>query len=397
MAANRERVQPATTSLPIGRLLYFSPFASGGLADYARAQAIALSMAGAEVVFLTSRHNRIVPPGSCSVIKDLYATDGRKPFRSALARKIVAAWTIASNYRQLVRTVSHGRFRHVLFASYAEYLAPLWAPALCKLAREGVRFGAVLHDPVRDHVLGPRWWHRWSVACAYSFLHEAFVHDAIDLDTVRPMPRLRTTVIPHGPYQFPVSRRSRMKVRATLGLPESAKVLLAFGYVRDGKNIDLALRALIDEPSIYLVVAGTTPTATQRPIAYYQKLAQELGAAPRCRWLAYFIPADQIGDLFLASDAVLLTYSSTFRSASGVLNSAVAYRRPCIASAGQGNLRSMVRKYDLGVFVEPDSVDAIRNAMRCWQAGLPEPRWADYEKDNAWEKNAELVCDRLWT
>jgi hypothetical protein len=103
-----------------------------------------------------------------------------------------------SNIKKLVHTIKHYSFQFVLFGSYSEYLAPLWAGSLRSLAKQGVIFGAIVHDPVRNFVLGPLWWHHWSIASGYSFLREAFVHEAIELDTVHSMPQLHTTVIPHG-------------------------------------------------------------------------------------------------------------------------------------------------------------------------------------------------------
>ena len=50
----------------------------------------------------------------------------------------------------------------------------------------------------------------------------------------------------------------------------------------------------------------------------------------------------QVADLFKACDFVLLTYSSDFQSASGVLNTAIAYRRPCLASSGKSNLKNQI-------------------------------------------------------
>ena len=378
------------------RLLYFSPSWFGGLADYAQAQTAALAKMGVQVVFLTSKRNTLVPGDGCEVRRELETSQDASELRLPVLRKVDQVRQMLGHFKTLVRTIDAERFDRVLMASYVEYLAPLWAGQLRRLAGGGVVFGAVIHDPVRDFVLGPLWWHRWFVAAAYSFLREAFVHEAIELDTGRPMPNLRTTVIPHGPYRFPRPRRDREQVRAALQIPCSAKVLLSFGHVRDGKNLDLAIRALAGEPRTYLVVAGRVSSSTQKPIEHYQAIAREVGVDTRCRWLIDFIPSDQVGDLFETCDAVLLTYSSSFRSASGVLNAAVAYRRPCIASSGPCNLQSMVVKYGLGVFVEPDDGDAIRRGIQLWLAGMPEPSWDKYERDNAWEKNAEIVCDRLW-
>jgi glycosyltransferase involved in cell wall biosynthesis len=391
----------ATTIQP-RRLLYFSPFWAGGLADYALAQAEAVAKIGIQVLFLTSKRNALLPAG-CEVRPELGTLQDSPGRRISLVRKFHHARRMLSEFKALARTVLTEGFDRVLMASYAEYLSPLWAGPLRRLARRGTVFGAVIHDPVRDYVLGPLWWHRWSVATAYSFLREAFVHEAIDLDTVRPVPGLRTTVIPHGPLQFPqfnrskeAAQRCREQARAELEIPPQAKVLLAFGHVRDGKNLDLAIRAMASAPEVYLIVAGKVSSTTQKPIEYYQAVAAETGVADRCRWLIEFIPSDRVGDLFATCDAVLLTYNSSFRSASGVLNAAVTYRRPCIASAGQGNLRSMVRKYNLGLFVEPDNCAAIEAGICQWLGGIPEPHWDAYASDNSWEQNAEIVCNKMW-
>lgn len=378
------------------KLLYFSPVWSGGLADYAHEQAQALAKIGVQVTLLTS-------PAYSKADASLY--EQRRTLKTAgafkspipLLGKSVFVTHLLQNYATLARTIQREGFQYVLFGSYAEYLAPLWVRSLCRLADQGVRFGAVVHDPVRGHVVGPLWWHRRSIACAYSFLQEAFVHEAIELDTVKPMLRLRTTVIPHGAYHFSPPQQSREQARSQWQIPDQARVLLSFGHIRDGKNLDLALKAIADcSTDVYLVVAGAVSSGTQRPVGYYQDLAANLGIADRCRWLTEFIPEAQVGNLFNACDAILLTYSASFQSASGVLNVAAAYRRPCIASGGQGNLQTMVRRYSLGVWVEPDSWEAIGVGIQQWLKSIEPPRWEDYERDNSWARNAELVYARFW-
>ena len=155
---------------------------------------------------------------------------------------------ILANYAALARFIQLHHFQAVLLGSYAEYFAPLWSRHLSKLAEAGVVFGAIVHDPVRDFVLGPSWWHRWSIACGYSFLREAFVHEAIELETGQPMLNLQTTVIPHGVYQFLAPTQTREAVRASLNLPAEAKVMLSFGHIRDGKNLDLVIQAMTQFP-----------------------------------------------------------------------------------------------------------------------------------------------------
>jgi glycosyltransferase involved in cell wall biosynthesis len=181
-------------------------------------------------------------------------------------------------------------------------------------------------------------------------------------------------------------------------------VFLAFGQIRDGKNLDLFLRAMARLPeNVKLLVAGKGDSGSSRPPEYYQKLAEELGVGHRCRWGIRRIPDEEVGDLFAVCDAALVTYSAKFRSASGVLNAAVSARKPVLASSGAGPLKSVVEKYQLGVFVEPDNLEEIvRGASKfvpnsamgepVTRYQLPAtPAWARYEQENSWEENARRV------
>ena len=67
-----------------------------------------------------------------------------------------------------------------------------------------------------------------------------------------------------------------------------------------------------------------------------------------------------------------------------------------MASAGAGNLKSVVERYKLGWFVEPDSLPALKSGMElALRAGI-NPRWDVYESDNSWQRNAQLVKERMF-
>jgi glycosyltransferase involved in cell wall biosynthesis len=178
-------------------------------------------------------------------------------------------------------------------------------------------------------------------------------------------------------------------------------VFLAFGQIRDGKNLDLFLRAMTHLPKhVKLLAAGKGDSGSSRPPEFYQNLAEELGVADRCRWDIRRIPEDEVGDIFAACDLVLVTYSAKFRSASGVLNAAVSARKPVLASSGAGPLKTVVEKYHLGVFVKPDDQEEIlraaselatRNQVHATLA----PAWDRYERENSWVENAGRVIQEL--
>ncbi len=378
------------------KILYYSPAAHGGIADYAHEQANALADLGTEVTLLCTPRYVRGRGEKYAIAADLKDAGSFLAGAPRWLKRVDYVRATLRNFKTLARQIKASGSNYVLLGSYQEYLAPLWAPEFKKLAARGVVFGAILHDPVRDYVVGPRGWHRWSVAEGYSFLREAFVHEPIQLDTVRPVPGLRTTVIPMGPFRQTASRRTREEMRRSLDLPGDAPVLLAFGHIHPNrKNLDLIIHSLKHHPSVYLVVAGSDESTGQKVVEAYKKLAADLGVADRCRWHIDYIPNECAGDYFVAADLVALVYKGMFRSASAVLNVAAVYRKPCIASSGAGNLRSVVEKYRLGVWVEPDNLDTLVSGIRrCLDSGTV-PDWDRYLAENSWETNAAAVIEKM--
>lgn len=377
------------------KLLYYSPASYGGIADYAHEQANALVALGVDVTFLCTPNYPTSRGEKYRVIPILQDITLNQKFSHKALKTVYYIAIMLTNFNKLADFIVANHFQHVLLASYVEYLAPIWSGSLRKLARKGVIFGAIVHDPVRNFVLGPHWWHRWSISCGYSFLKEAFVHETIELDTVRSMPQLRTTVIPHGTYQFSEANQSREEMRSRLDLPldVDAKVMLAFGHIRDNKNLDLVIQAMASFPNLYLVVVGKEQSSGQKPVAFYRELAISLGVAERCRWHIRFIQNAEFGNFFVAADIILLTYSKSFRSASGVSNMAVHYGKPCLASGGEGALRAMVHKYKLGIWIEPDDLVSLVKGIKLWLKSPPQPNWKNYLAENSWLINAQLVMN----
>jgi hypothetical protein len=203
--------------------------------------------------------------------------------------------------------------------AWSEYFSPLWAWRLRRWRRQGVRFGALIHVPVRDYQRGGKALHRLSLRHAYSFLEVAFVHETIELDTAGASCPL-TIVLPHGPFAVPEREESTSTLREELAIPQEAHVLLSFGHIRDGKCLDAVLEALVHCPACHLIVAGHEQSCGQKPVAYYREKAERLGIGNRCHWFLDYIPNDQIWCYFRAADILLLLYSRDFRSMSGVLN-----------------------------------------------------------------------------
>jgi glycosyltransferase involved in cell wall biosynthesis len=377
------------------RLLYVTDAVEGGVFDYVHQQANALVDAGVEVTVLCRPEFLSHAGRRYAVCAELV----RRPARAGtrVGRAIAYYHDIRSTVARVDAVVRGERYRQVLMDCYREYLAPLWAGPLVRLARQGVVIGTVAHDPVRDHRVGPGWWHLRSVRAGYSFVRHVFVHGdgRMDFGGMAPA-HLSVTRIPFPMYYVPVPVRTRDAVRAAMEIPSGARVFLSFGHLRNSKNLDLVLRAMVDLPEAWLLVVGGELGESQRPAAHYQALARELGVADRCRWVIGYIPGVEAAEYFAAADHALVTYSGEFRSASAALSVAAAHRVTSVASSGPGPMREQVERHGLGWWVEPDAVETIREGLRRALAGGVEPDWNGYASEHCWQRNVGGVVDALF-
>lgn len=370
------------------KVTIFMDLGSGGVADYAHAQATFLAAQGADVDmlctpdFLASRD-----PGykTSPILKDWRGPGGDKLSKARRALDLVG------NFRMLADHVMHHSPDAVL-TQFSEYLSPFWAPRLRRLRRGGTVFASVLHDPVRDYQVGPRWWHERSVRDAFSFLDVVFVHT---LDPISVPGTAEVKWIPHGLFAFPDPTTPRDEVRRKLNVPDDATLALSYGYLRDNKNLDLGIEAVARSPGVHLLVAGRDQSTRNKPVEHYQQLAKSLGCADRVHWMNRFISEAETADLMTASDVLLLTYSRSFMSWSGVLSLAARYRLPAIVSAGTKTLGALVERFKTGVNVEPDSITAIQKGLVTWADLNAAPDWDGYQAEMSWARNAELVMENI--
>jgi hypothetical protein len=124
-------------------------------------------------------------------------------------------------------------------------------------------------------------------------------------------------------------------------------------------------------------------------------LADEIGVTDRCLFFEGFVSDEEMGRFFSGTDFILLTYSASFHSQSGVLNVAAKARKLILASASPSPMMHAVSKYQLGITVEPDSMDAIVSGMRRLLEESFSPRWDDYEAIASWHENARGILEAL--
>ncbi len=376
------------------RLLHFCPISVGGVALNAHHQATALCEAGIDVTMLC-------PPDWRHETASTRYRQQRKlispPSHGSYSRsksRWLTAQSILRNARLCDLAISNGGYQNVLFASFMEYLAPIWTPPLRRHREAGVWIGAMVLDPARDYVVGPRWWHHRSVRAGYSFLADAFVHHDIDLRE-HGAPEMPTTVVPHGDYPMPPATKTPEKLRHELGIPNDSMVALCYGHLRDNKNLKISLDAVAKTNSITLVVAGSEAAPGQTQSSEYKKYAEDREVSDRVRWLIGYQSDVETANLFTLADVALLPYDDSFVSASGILYIAVPFQVPLIVSCGDGPLALTVEEYSLGMRISSPSVEAITNAFREVPQVSESARWGAFQKEQSYERNAAIIIDRM--
>ena len=137
--------------------------------------------------------------------------------------------------------------------------------------------------------------------------------------------------------------------------PPQGKTLLFFGLLRDYKGLDVLIRALPRIPEARLIVAGDPLD----PVEPARRLAGELGVADRIEWRLRFIGDMEIRDLMESAALVVLPYRQL--DSSGVLATAIGYRRPAVVS-DVGSLGEIVREFRAGLVVPPGDEAALAAA-----------------------------------
>ena len=169
----------------------------------------------------------------------------------------------------------------------------------------------------------------------YLLTDELIVHSAYAAERVRmafPGPRRPpVTVIPHPNYigVFAEDPRERRVIRDALGVPEDAFVYLAFGIIRDYKQLGRLSEQFRGLPGdhLRLLIAGA-PSQARAVEAVQAQAALD----PRIMLRAEYVPDERVAGLHRAADAAVLAYEDVFSS--GALLLALSYGLPVVTPAG---------------------------------------------------------------
>ncbi len=189
----------------------------------------------------------------------------------------------------------------------------------------------------------------------------------------------QVALCPHPLYDNFGDIMDKAEARRQLGLPETGKILLFFGFIRDYKGLDLLLRAYsnarLQNEQVHLVVAGEFYNNSEK----YYALEKELGLSQPVIWRTEFIPDEQVRVYFSAADLIVQPYKTATQS--GVTQIAYHFRKPMLVT-NVGGLAEIVPNGKVG-YVTAVSPQAIADALadfcaredsECFRAGIEEER-----------------------
>lgn len=248
----------------------------------------------------------------------------------------------------------------VILNDFEQLTAPLWVP-LFRLCLSHHEFGVLLHDPDRDNYPPSKGYSIFCMKLMMGLMDYGYYHGYLpDKPYYRPN-KTRFINVPHGLY--PVSDRDEGLYEALMKEKNEKKYAAILGNIRHEKNYDLAIRALKKFPGLQLIIAGS-PSSSEVQVSDFKQLADKEGVGKQVTWIIRFLSDEEMSTIISVSDVILLNYSHTFTSQSGIINLIAPYKKPFIYSETASSLTYTAKKFKLGIGVKPDDVESFEKGMQ---------------------------------
>ena len=164
--------------------------------------------------------------------------------------------------------------------------------------------------------------------------------------------------IPHPIYDNYGPKSDRATAASRIGLDETKRYILFFGFIRDYKGLDILLEAynkLRDLPAD-LLIAGEFYAGEKS----YKAMVDKFGLNSRVHFFSDYIPNDQVSDFFAMADIVAQPYKTATQS--GISQLAYHFEKPMLVTK-VGGLPEIVDHKKSGYVVDVNS-DAVADALR---------------------------------
>ena len=324
-------------------------------------------------------------------IRKLFLND-RPAISSRLFRQLHFLYRVFLNPFLLYFRLAAAPPSFVILNDFEQLTAPFWTPFFRWSLAAKHRFILVLHDPDRDAYPPSLRWTQISMKALTGLADLAFYHDYLPDKPYYPIKgKCRFFDIPHGIFQMPAPDAAFLQ---TIREKNKAgnKIMSIPGNIRHEKNYEAAIEALSLLPDYALLIAGAASNA-RVSVDSYRQLAEKLGVSDRMIWMEHYLSSAELSAVMEISDVIVLNYSDSFTSQSGILNVAAPFKKPLVVSDGKSSLASVVRKFGIGILVSGSGAEALALAIRTAAETASEKKlaWDAYMEFASWKRHASTA------
>ena len=324
----------------------------GGLAAYNERLAGQLQSEGHEVTVytFTLQYPKLLFPG-----KTQYST-GKAPADIKIVRCINAVNPV--NWVATGKSIRKTNPDLVIVKFWLPFMGPCFGTIL-RTIKSGMKTKVIcILDNIIPHErrIGDRQFTKYFVKPIDAFvaMSHNVMEDTAQFDKIKPR-----VLSPHPLFDNFGSIGSKSDARRILDIPEEGRYLLFFGLVRRYKGLDLLLEAMgldrIKTLNLKLIIAGEFYDDQD----HYNEIIERLGLEQNLIRIPTFIPNEEVGHYFNASDLIVQPYRSATQS--GVTQIAYHFEKPMVVT-NVGGLSEMCPHGKVGYVVDvtPEAIaDAI--------------------------------------
>jgi len=281
----------------------------------------------------------------------------------------------------------------VLLNDFEQLSAPLWAPFYLAFLQKHI-FGVFLHDADRDAYPPSRAVSAFCMKQIMKTVSIALYHGSLpERSYYKKRKGLKYLEVEHGPYFLPEPDADffRMLKDKT---QDFKKVLVIPGNIRAEKNYDLVIEALSEFPEYCLVIAGRASNSRVE-INKYKEVAERSGVEKRLIWVEKFLSDSELSAVISISDLVVLYYSASFHSQSGILHQVIPLKKPVLVSDLPNALTDTVRNYGIGIVCKADSAEALGQGLSLFEKEKIDPDWDRCLGEMSWERQVGVVMEKI--
>ncbi|TKJ17349.1 glycosyl transferase family 1 [Candidatus Woesearchaeota archaeon B3_Woes] len=198
-----------------------------------------------------------------------------------------------------------------------------------------------------------------------------------------------STVHPSYDVQFKFKEISKREAQKKIKI--SGKIILFFGYVRDYKGLMYLIDAMphiLKEVDLTLLIVGEF----WKDKKIYIERIKKTGAKKNIRVVDKYIPDNEVGYYYSASDLVVLPYLSATNS--GIIQIAFGFGKPVITT-NVGGLPEIVKNNKTGFVVPPkNSIELANKIVKYYKEEKEKPFKQNIKKEKerfSWNRMVETI------